>query len=79
MTTVRSRMLVCLTSYVQFEIQSCRFRISSQVQTTLSVIEEERDRFMTKLLNEEKTRNELEGMILMRTVILWHKSIKRCC
>ena len=33
-----------------------------QVQTTLSVVEEERDRFMTKLLNEEKSRKELEGM-----------------
>ncbi|KAM9840450.1 transport and Golgi organization protein 1 homolog [Aulostomus maculatus] len=32
----------------------------SRVQTTLSVIEEERDRFMTKLLNEEKTRKALE-------------------
>ncbi|XP_038842515.1 transport and Golgi organization protein 1 homolog [Salvelinus namaycush] len=32
----------------------------SRVQTTLSVVEEERDRFMTKLLNEEKSRNELE-------------------
>ncbi|KAM9452937.1 transport and Golgi organization protein 1 homolog [Salvelinus alpinus] len=31
-----------------------------QVQTTLSVVEEERDRFMTKLLNEEKSRKELE-------------------
>ncbi|XP_049915055.1 transport and Golgi organization protein 1 homolog isoform X2 [Epinephelus moara] len=32
----------------------------SRVQTTLAVIEEERDRFMTKLLNEEKTRKSLE-------------------
>ncbi|XP_045066215.1 transport and Golgi organization protein 1 homolog isoform X3 [Coregonus clupeaformis] len=32
----------------------------SRVQTTLSVVEEERDRFMTKLLNEEKARKELE-------------------
>ncbi|XP_053738152.1 transport and Golgi organization protein 1 homolog isoform X2 [Synchiropus splendidus] len=32
----------------------------SRVQTTLAVIEEERDRFMTKLLNEEKARKELE-------------------
>uniref|UniRef100_A0A4W5NWV8 MIA SH3 domain ER export factor 3 n=1 Tax=Hucho hucho TaxID=62062 RepID=A0A4W5NWV8_9TELE len=32
----------------------------SRVQTTLSVVEEERDRFMTKLLNEEKSRKELE-------------------
>ncbi|XP_012724538.2 transport and Golgi organization protein 1 homolog isoform X2 [Fundulus heteroclitus] len=32
----------------------------SRVQTTLTVIEEERDRFMTKLLNEEKSRKELE-------------------
>ncbi|KAG7222742.1 hypothetical protein INR49_026352 [Caranx melampygus] len=32
----------------------------SRVQTTLSVVEEERDRFMTKLLNEEKTRKALE-------------------
>ncbi|XP_036831456.1 transport and Golgi organization protein 1 homolog isoform X5 [Oncorhynchus mykiss] len=31
-----------------------------QVQTTLSVVEKERDRFMTKLLNEEKSRKELE-------------------
>uniref|UniRef100_A0A3Q3KZQ1 Ring finger protein 8 n=1 Tax=Mastacembelus armatus TaxID=205130 RepID=A0A3Q3KZQ1_9TELE len=32
----------------------------SRVQTTLSVVEEERDRFMSKLLNEEKTRKALE-------------------
>ncbi|XP_067338781.1 transport and Golgi organization protein 1 homolog isoform X2 [Channa argus] len=32
----------------------------SRVQTTLSVVEEERDRFMTKLLNEEKARKSLE-------------------
>uniref|UniRef100_A0A668A1S9 Transport and Golgi organization protein 1 homolog n=2 Tax=Myripristis murdjan TaxID=586833 RepID=A0A668A1S9_9TELE len=32
----------------------------SRVQTTLSVVEEERDRFMTKLLNEEKARKALE-------------------
>ncbi|XP_074542024.1 transport and Golgi organization protein 1 homolog isoform X2 [Halichoeres trimaculatus] len=32
----------------------------SRVQTTLAVVEEERDRFMTKLLNEEKTRKALE-------------------
>ncbi|XP_054910205.1 transport and Golgi organization protein 1 homolog isoform X2 [Poeciliopsis prolifica] len=32
----------------------------TRVQTTLTVIEEERDRFMTKLLNEEKSRKELE-------------------
>ncbi|XP_039982039.1 transport and Golgi organization protein 1 homolog isoform X2 [Xiphias gladius] len=32
----------------------------SRVQTTLTVVEEERDRFMTKLLNEEKTRKALE-------------------
>ncbi|XP_055741802.1 transport and Golgi organization protein 1 homolog [Salvelinus fontinalis] len=32
----------------------------SRVLTTLSVAEEERDRFMTKLLNEEKSRKELE-------------------
>ncbi|KAM6906332.1 transport and Golgi organization protein 1 homolog isoform 2-T2 [Lycodopsis pacificus] len=32
----------------------------SRVQTTLTVVEEERDRFMTKLLNEEKTRKSLE-------------------
>ncbi|KAM4713284.1 transport and Golgi organization protein 1 homolog isoform 2-T2 [Anableps anableps] len=32
----------------------------SRVQTTLTVIEEERDRFMAKLLNEEKSRKELE-------------------
>ncbi|XP_061741887.1 transport and Golgi organization protein 1 homolog isoform X2 [Nerophis ophidion] len=32
----------------------------SRVQTTLAVIEEERDRFMSKLLNEEKSRNALE-------------------
>ncbi|XP_028997454.1 transport and Golgi organization protein 1 homolog isoform X2 [Betta splendens] len=32
----------------------------SRVQTTLSVVEEERDRFMTKLLNEEKARKTLE-------------------
>ncbi|XP_031656236.1 transport and Golgi organization protein 1 homolog isoform X6 [Oncorhynchus kisutch] len=34
--------------------------VVSRVQTTLSVVEEERDRFMTKLLNEEKSRKELE-------------------
>ncbi|KAM8832566.1 transport and Golgi organization protein 1 homolog isoform 2-T2 [Spinachia spinachia] len=32
----------------------------SRVQTTLSVVEEERDRFMTKLLTVEKTRKSLE-------------------
>ncbi|XP_033846591.2 transport and Golgi organization protein 1 homolog [Periophthalmus magnuspinnatus] len=32
----------------------------SRVQTTLSVVEEERDRFMSKLLVEEKARNSLE-------------------
>ncbi|XP_037606352.1 transport and Golgi organization protein 1 homolog isoform X5 [Sebastes umbrosus] len=32
----------------------------SRVQTTLTVVEEERDRFMTKLLSEEKTRKSLE-------------------
>ncbi|KAM9354724.1 transport and Golgi organization protein 1 homolog isoform 2-T2 [Pholidichthys leucotaenia] len=32
----------------------------SRVQTTLTVVEEERDRFMTKLLNEEKSRKALE-------------------
>ncbi|XP_019953132.2 transport and Golgi organization protein 1 homolog isoform X2 [Paralichthys olivaceus] len=32
----------------------------SRVQTTLTVVEEERDRFMTKLLNEETTRKALE-------------------
>ncbi|KAF0023684.1 hypothetical protein F2P81_024314 [Scophthalmus maximus] len=32
----------------------------SRVQTTLTVVEEERDRFMTKLLNEEKARKGLE-------------------
>ncbi|XP_061126658.1 transport and Golgi organization protein 1 homolog isoform X2 [Syngnathus typhle] len=32
----------------------------SRVQTTLTVIEEERDRFMSKLLNEEKSRKALE-------------------
>ncbi|XP_068198041.1 transport and Golgi organization protein 1 homolog isoform X2 [Antennarius striatus] len=32
----------------------------SRVQTTLSVVEEERDRFMSKLLNEEKVRKSLE-------------------
>ncbi|XP_056260559.1 transport and Golgi organization protein 1 homolog isoform X4 [Seriola aureovittata] len=32
----------------------------SRVQTTLTVVEEERDRFMSKLLNEEKTRKTLE-------------------
>uniref|UniRef100_A0A8C6K3T9 MIA SH3 domain ER export factor 3 n=1 Tax=Nothobranchius furzeri TaxID=105023 RepID=A0A8C6K3T9_NOTFU len=31
-----------------------------QIQTTLTVVEEERDRFMAKLLNEEKSRKELE-------------------
>lgn len=34
---------------------------SLQIQTTLAVVEEERDRFMAKLLNEEKARKELEG------------------
>ncbi|XP_061563516.1 transport and Golgi organization protein 1 homolog [Cololabis saira] len=32
----------------------------SRVQTTLAVVEEERDRFMAKLLNEEKSRKEQE-------------------
>uniref|UniRef100_A0A3Q3VIA0 Transport and Golgi organization protein 1 homolog n=1 Tax=Mola mola TaxID=94237 RepID=A0A3Q3VIA0_MOLML len=32
----------------------------SRVQTTLTVVEEERDRFMTKLLKEEKARKSLE-------------------
>ncbi|KAM6991732.1 transport and Golgi organization protein 1 homolog [Tautogolabrus adspersus] len=32
----------------------------SRVQTTLSVVEEERDRFMTKLLNEETSRKSME-------------------
>ncbi|XP_068609549.1 transport and Golgi organization protein 1 homolog [Brachionichthys hirsutus] len=32
----------------------------SRVQTTLAVVEEERDRFMSKLLNEEKVRKSLE-------------------
>ncbi|XP_071775151.1 transport and Golgi organization protein 1 homolog isoform X1 [Centroberyx gerrardi] len=32
----------------------------SRVQTTLTVVEEERDRFMTKLLNEEKARKAME-------------------
>ncbi|XP_072218964.1 transport and Golgi organization protein 1 homolog isoform X3 [Leuresthes tenuis] len=32
----------------------------SRVQTTLTVVEEERDRFMSKLLNVEKSRKELE-------------------
>ncbi|XP_056149992.1 transport and Golgi organization protein 1 homolog isoform X2 [Lampris incognitus] len=32
----------------------------SRVQTTLTVVEEERDRFMTKLLNEENARKALE-------------------
>ncbi|XP_060907831.1 transport and Golgi organization protein 1 homolog isoform X2 [Labrus mixtus] len=32
----------------------------SRVQTTLSVVEEERDRFMNKLLNEEKSRKSME-------------------
>ncbi|XP_077443165.1 transport and Golgi organization protein 1 homolog [Stigmatopora argus] len=32
----------------------------ARVQTTLAVIEEERDRFMSKLLNEEKNRRDLE-------------------
>lgn len=40
-----------------------------QVQTTLMVVEEERDRFMTKLLNEEKVRKSLEGMWSMFLVI----------
>lgn len=39
--------------------------ISFQAQTTLTVVEEERDRFMTKLLNEEKTRKTLEGVLAM--------------
>nr|XP_046153877.1 transport and Golgi organization protein 1 homolog isoform X2 [Oncorhynchus gorbuscha] len=34
--------------------------VVSRVQTTLSVVEEEHDHFMTKLLNEEKSRKELE-------------------
>ncbi|KAF7661589.1 hypothetical protein LDENG_00257770 [Lucifuga dentata] len=32
----------------------------SRIQTTLTVVEEERDRFMSKLLNEEKSRKMLE-------------------
>lgn len=32
------------------------------MQTTLTVVEDERDRFMAKLLNEEKARKELEGL-----------------
>ncbi|XP_017267434.1 transport and Golgi organization protein 1 homolog isoform X2 [Kryptolebias marmoratus] len=32
----------------------------SRIQTTLTVVEEERDRFMAKLLNEEKSRKDLE-------------------
>ncbi|KAM3603207.1 uncharacterized protein V6R79_018310 [Siganus canaliculatus] len=32
----------------------------SRAQTTLAVVEEERDRFMAKLLNEEKSRKSLE-------------------
>lgn len=39
--------------------------ICLQVQTTLTVVEEERDRFMTKLLSEEKTRKSLEGKLVM--------------
>lgn len=38
--------------------------LSFQVQTTLTVVEEERDRFMTKLLNEEKARKTLEGALV---------------
>lgn len=41
------------------------YLVCFQVQTTLTVVEEERDRFMTKLLNEEKTRKSLEGMSVM--------------
>lgn len=37
--------------------------LPNQVQTTLTVVEEERDRFMTKLLNEEKARKSLEGQM----------------
>lgn len=37
--------------------------LPNQVQTTLSVVEEERDRFMSKLLNEEKARKTLEGQM----------------
>uniref|UniRef100_A0A665WKP1 Transport and Golgi organization protein 1 homolog n=1 Tax=Echeneis naucrates TaxID=173247 RepID=A0A665WKP1_ECHNA len=37
----------------------------SRVQTTLTVVEEERDRFMTKLLNEEKSRKALEGAVIV--------------
>lgn len=37
--------------------------LPNQVQTTLSVVEEERNRFMTKLLNEEKARKTLEGQM----------------
>lgn len=33
----------------------------NQVQTTLSVVEDERDRFMAKLLVEEKSRKSMEG------------------
>lgn len=50
---------------------------SFQVQTTLTVVEEERDRFMTKLLNEEKARKTLEGSLL--TFPLKQNSINLCC
>lgn len=46
------------------ECQAVLSIIYSQVQTTLAVVEEERDRFMSKLLNEEKTRKALEGALL---------------
>lgn len=39
------------------------------MQTTLSVVEEERDRIMTKLLNEEKTRKSLEGRLAISSKI----------
>lgn len=37
--------------------------LPNQVQTTLTVVEEERDRFMSKLLTEEKARKSLEGQM----------------
>lgn len=54
---------MCASRNVLFS-KDDHFHVSSQVQTTLAVVEEERDRFMTKLLNEEKSRKALEGTLV---------------
>ncbi|CAG09193.1 unnamed protein product, partial [Tetraodon nigroviridis] len=45
----------------QKELEDAVVLKDHNVQTTLTVVEEERDRFMTRLLNEEKARKTLEG------------------